>query len=1065
MLVWLCYAGSMAWAQTGSPILNTRIALKLEATHLSVVLEALQKQCNAAFSFDKAETGNIKLEKISWENISLKQSLEELRQRTGLTYQVIGDNIAFRLEAKPARPKEHGPGKVSGQIIDEQSGEPIIGATIKMNGQSFVGNVDGSFTVVLPKGIYVAEISAVGYGTKQVEEIIVKENTLFTLNLALKREKGQLAGVMVKSNAGRESVNALYVRQKNAAGITDGISAEQISRTPDKNIAETLKRISGLSSIDNKYVVVRGLSERYNQAMLNGQMMPSTELNRKNFSYDIIPANLVDNVIVMKTLTPDQSAEFGGGLVEVNTKDIPSENFLSLTIGSTYNDNTTGKNFRSLDIEGKQYFGGIPDHRKLFGSKDWTSTADILNAGKTIPGGTLKNAADFSNNWGLKNYTAAPGYNGQISLGRVIRLKKEQQLGIIASASYRTTWQTQDVRMSRDGYAGLDVQEEKAGFAGKRYGFSTNMGGLAGIGYRNKRHKISLQSLYLNTVDQQLVLGTGISAHDVIGSNALGYYDLFTATKLWQNHLRSEHAIGHKGIKLNLALSYTYLDRQKPDNHQANMKYVGVGKDDPSDPANGADYSVSQIMSNGIDAGGLRWWSRALEKNLGWNADLSVPFRFAVGKLPVTNVLKGGYAGWHKDRLFWVMLSGSKNFGGEPAPLSQVFDPATGGGSIYLSSFKDDFHKKPNLQAGYLMMDSKIGNQLRLVWGARAEHYNLNGVNTIMEQFVKTQQTNNGDLTDYSELFNREPDWNFFPSANLTYSVTPKMNIRLAYSKSIIRPDLRELAFFKEYDFELGGNYWSQSPILSTRISHIDLRYEWYPAAGEVFSFSLFYKKLLYPMEIFAMQNKLFELRNDKDAINKGIEVEMRKSLAFTGVPVLKNITLYGNFTRLFSKVRTMTVDYEGQDASNPNKLFVIEKVAEAENRPQAGASNYMYNAGLYYDAKAFSLSLSYNQISNRFYRVGTPETGSLYEQPMKPLDLQLAVKVLKEKGTVKLNLGNLLGSKYIVYNNVYEGGSFYPLDGRTPSAKELLYQKGQDLIDYEAAPGRTYSLSFSYNF
>jgi outer membrane receptor protein involved in Fe transport len=290
------------------------------------------------------------------------------------------------------------------------------------------------------------------------------------------------------------------------------------------------------------------------------------------------------------------------------------------------------------------------------------------------------------------------------------------------------------------------------------------------------------------------------------------------------------------------------------------------------------------------------------------------------------------------------------------------------------------------------------------------------------------------------------------------------MNLRLAYSKSIIRPDLREISFFREYDFELGGSYWSQTPIVSTKIHHYDLRYEWYPSAGEVFSLTLFYKKMLYPMEIFALPNRLFELRNDKDAINKGIELELRKSLKFIDLPVIRDITLYGNTTRLFSTVRSMELSFNGTNADYPNKLFMVEHVGPEEKRPQSGASNFMYNAGINYDHKAVSISGSFNYIANRFYRVGDANTGSLYEQPMKSLDAQIAVKLMKDKGLLRLNASNLLNSSYLIYINIFDNGTYSPPDGKQPSAKELKYAKG-DVIDYVSAPGRTFSLSFHYNF
>lgn len=1047
-----------------------KITLQIPDATAEQVIKEIDRQSGFNFIYDAGSLRKIRLGNVTFQELPLSKVFSWLQAKAGISFETRNNTVSVITGAapKPATPsKPSTTGTITGRVVDMENGDPVQGATVKIGNRSTISDIDGVFTISLPNGQYTALVTSIGYGTKEVTDIEIKQDQVFELNLTLKREKGQLAGVVVRATAKKESVATLYTRQKNAAGITDGISAEQFGRTPDKNLAETLKRISGLTNLDNKYVVVRGLSERYNQAMMNGQMMPSTELNRKNFSYDIIPSNLVDNVIVTKTLTPDLSAEFGGGLVQINTKDIPSNNFLSITIGTAINDKTTGKTFRSPVIGKGEYIGSIPDDRKLFGTVDWKSWADIVNSGHFNAGQqddkTLKDASLFSNNWGLKNYTPAPSYNGQISAGRVISLPKEQSLGLMASASYRNTWQTQDIRMSRDGYlpSDLDLSNGQAGFSGKRYGFVSNLGGTAGIGYHSKRHKLSLQSIYLRTLDQQFVLGTGDQQDH--GQN-IGYYDMLTATRLWQSQLKTEHLIGRKGIKLNLATSYTVLDRLKPDNHQASMGYVGSETDGP-DVAS-SDFSIAGAFSGGISAGALRWWSRALEKNLGWNADLSWPFRFSIGKLPVTNVLKTGYAGWNKDRLFWVLITGSKGFdnGTNPEPLSEAFDPA-GGGEIFASKFGDDFHKKPTLHAGYLMLDNKIGNKLRLVYGVRGEYYDLNGFNALLESFVANQKKTNNDLTDYSDLYNREPDWNFFPSANLTYSLTPKMNLRLAYSKSIIRPDLREIAWFREYDFELGGSYWSQSPIISTKIHHLDFRYEWYPAAGELLSFSLFYKKLLYPMEIFAMQNRLFELRNDKDAINKGIEVEARKSLAFTNVPVLKNITLYGNFTRLFSTVRQMTVRYTGLDANNPNKLYVTEEIGAEEKRPQSGASNFMYNAGLYYDQKLFSVSLSYNQISNRFYRVGTAEVGSLYEQPMQSLDAQLAVRLLKEKASVKLNMSNLLNSKYLIYINRYDGGSYIPRDGRTPTTKELLYQKETDMLDYEGAPGRTYSLSFSYSF
>jgi outer membrane receptor protein involved in Fe transport len=314
-----------------------------------------------------------------------------------------------------------------------------------------------------------------------------------------------------------------------------------------------------------------------------------------------------------------------------------------------------------------------------------------------------------------------------------------------------------------------------------------------------------------------------------------------------------------------------------------------------------------------------------------------------------------------------------------------------------------------------------------------------------------------------TNIRNREKNWHLFPSMNATYHLTKRMNLRLTYARSIIRPDLRELAYFEEYDYELGGTY-STDLLRSTIIDHADFRYEWYPAPGEIFSLSLFFKKLAYPMEIFQLDNRIYKLRNDKDAENRGIEVEFRKSFAFTKVPVLRNITVYGNFTYLDAWVRPMEVDFLGTP-EEPNVIHPVENIHPREKRPQAGASNYMYNGGVYYDDQYLSLSLSYNHMTNRTYRPYSEYASSLFERPLNSLDAQVAVRLYKKKVELKANVSNLLQNAGYVYQNYYldlPGG--IPV-GYLPSKSALLYEEGKDLIDYENKPGRTYSFSVTYKF
>jgi hypothetical protein len=1036
----------VASLQLGAQVLQEkRLTASFKKEPLSARLKSIQQQSGITIAFDEKDVAQKQAAATSFNNASLQEVLQQALKNLSLGYKEMDGTIvivAHALVKSPARAN----GAMNGRIADEESGEPIAGATIRIGQISIASDVDGLFALSLPGGQYTAAVTSVGYGPRNITDIEVKAGEPFLLNLTLKREKGSLQQVTVTASAKKEGAAALFIRQKNNAAFTNGISADQIGRTPDKNVGETLKRISGVATMDNKYMVVRGLSERYNQAVLDGQVMPSTELNRKNFSFDIVPANLVENITVVKTLTPDKSAEFGGGLVEVNTKNIPEQNFLSLSAGSTWNDKTTGKTFYSLPLEGREYAAQVSKSRYLFGSLDWKSAKDVINRYEVLG----KSPVAISNNWGITSFTAQPSQNYQLSLGRVLHTGRSgQKWGLVASASYRNTLQTQDVNTSREGWGNAsNTGGLLDGAIAKSYGFTTNLSGLLGIGYHNKNTRISLQSLYLRNLDQQLVI-------ILKGSNPAGYHwgatDITSHTVLWQNQLKGEQAIGHKGVVVNWMGSFVQLDRQRPDNHQ-------VASDAIADSVQLSNVNIRNSGATATTSGSLRLWTRALEKNYTWGTSVSVPFR-----LPHTtgNSLKIGYAGWSKDRLFYVLNSYSHFNSREYfIPLTSAFTPEYQLNLDFDRRFNDNFHRKAGLHAVYAMLDNRLGSQWRLVWGLRAEYYDLNRINANLDSLAARFPGK-----DLSDLRNKEKNWNLFPSANLTFSLTPKMNLRLAYAKSIIRPDLRELTNFAQYDYELGGDYIG-GLVHSTSIRHYDFRYEWYPSPGDILSLSLFYKKMDYPMAIYQVfGNPVYQLQNDKDAKNYGFEVEARKSFAFTKIPVLRNITLYGNLTYLDARVRQMSTTTI-PDPQNPNKIIAVETVHPVERRPQTGASNYMYNAGFYFDTKPVSFSMTYNQVTNRLFRPSGPghQNESLYEQPLKSLDAQLAVRFLHRKAELKLNVANLLNSFYVVYQNRYTDPDLSN-SKKDPSKKELEYQAGKDMVDYKASPGRTYGATITYTF
>ncbi len=940
---------------------------------------------------------------------------------TGLVSKKMEDGsyiIKKEEEKEPNIPsKEKGRGSLSGTVVDEK-GEPIAGVSVIVSGTIIgaITDIDGNYKLDnIPTGIAPVQISCMSYETLLVNDVKIVARKTTPLNVVLKENVSQLNEVVVTSEYRKSSVVGLLSRQKINPGVTSGISADMIARTPDKNVGEALKRISGITTTDNRYIVVRGLGERYNGNMLNGQLMPSTELNRKNFNFDILPSTIVDNITVVKTLTPDRSAEFGGGLVDVATKDIPTEDFLQVSIGTSANDKTTGKAFRALQLDNKSYWGQVPDNRKLLGSLNWNTPQQAFD----VYDKAGNKASLFSNNWALYKWTALPSYNAQLSSGKVLKVATDGQLGFLAAASYRHTLQTSGFRTSKDAWSTPVSEENKLiGSAGTSYTFSTTVSALASVGYRNRNTNLNLQELYVASYNQQLaIVDNGYNAY-----GNWGYNDNTTQTTLWQTQLKGERVLTGN-IKLNGMLSYVYMDRQRPDNHFI----IGDAMINPDDDSQVNISSASSAISGGV----LRNWTRAKEKNLTWDANIFIPFTLSNNR----QNLKIGYGGWYKDRMMYVINAfNSVNTSLTNAyfiPLNEYFTPEYGVNVELSRRFNDGYHRSAPLHAPYVMFDNRLSNKFRLVWGVRAEYYNVGKLNN--------------DTTSYYGSVGKK--WNVFPSANLTYNLIQQMNLRLAYARSVVRPDLRELARFDEYDWELGGIY-SARALRYTFIDNFDFRYEWYPSAGEIISLSAFYKHIDYPMEVYKdATNREFHLSNSREAINYGIELELRKNFAFTGLPILKDMSASGNLTLIDGKVKPMYIGFVDGEYGT----YVYDWV----NRLQQGASPYAYNIGLYYDSNLLSVSLLYNATGRRCSLMVGLDSESFapadwYEQPGNSLDAQIALKLLRSKQLeIKFSASNLLNSYSIMYQ----------------SEKSEKYDENKHWLIYRSDSGRTGSLTVSYKF
>jgi len=1021
---------------------ENKISLKLSNVNLVKGLSAVEDKAGCVINYNPAIFKTEYHISIDVKDMPVVQVLRKMLEGTGVAYKV-NDPKTILLYKLPDPVKA---GRISGKILDEK-GEPLPGAGIKIVelNRTASTSVDGSFSISADPGNYTVEIRYVSYQTRRVTDVIVKSGENTPLNVSMKPASETLAGVVITGGYKKTSAEGLLARQKNAAEMSNGISAEQIGRTPDKNIGESLKRISGVSTAENKFVIVRGIGERYNAALLDGTPLPSTETQSRNFSFDLIPSGLVDNVVVSKTVTPDMNTSFGGGLIQINTKDIPEGNFMSVAIGSSLNDQTTGKDFYGHQ-RGKYDYLGFDDGRRS--APDNLLSTDPRAKGSMTDAELQQRVDDQSRRFKYDNFTlyknrAPVNQNYQFTIGQLFGLDSARgnKIGFTGAVTYRNSQNTADIDNIRRG-----KWSDNFNNYGNTYNFNTTWGGLLNIGAQLGAHRLSLRNTYTRMFDNTLTLTNGYS-NDVSNEEILTTppsireEDDPTFTTLLQNKLSGQHQFGK--LKLEWDVARTSVRREEKDLITAERSPQVI------DGEQFYLYNAGSFSEPKPSPMSRQYYDNS-EKHYSWNMAGTIPFNLG----PLRNTLKMGYYGNRKNGGFsWKVLSLTVN----PATLNpdlkyitvaEMQKPENVGanGYMYQLFFMDEFLGKSRTDAGYLMLDNRLAEKWRLVWGLRGEHYKYTTIKNPI---------NGADLGNYTEQ--HDPAWRWMPSANLTYSVNQDINIRGAWSVSVVRPELLDNSRFLRWDAKLHGTI-TNSGLTSTKITSYDLRGEWFPALGEVISIGGFYKHFDKPVELnqAAGANVYFLLSNSDWAKVFGLELEFRKKLDFlSDADWVKNLTLFGNLTLQRSKVQGRD---KFIDPATKEETFVIQTLV----RPMYGQSPYLVNAGIQYQESRFGVNLMFNKSGRKTYIVSHLADLIDYEMPRSQIDAQLSYKWLKNKMQVKLNAGNLFNKAASIYKNSPD-----PIAAKAPDyqpGKSDNYEKGER-ITRRSYFGRTFSLQLNYNF
>lgn len=908
-------------------------------------------------------------------------------------------------------------GRITGKVWNVESNTPLPGASVVLteaggkDAQRGVStDVEGQFFLAAEKGKYYRlTVSGVGLVSRTVDSVTVNANAT-PITIMVSTNRASLQQVVVSTSARRASVAGLYAIQKNSSAISDGISADLIRRSPDRNTGDVLKRVSGASVQENKFVVIRGMNERYNVALLNNALLPSTEADKKAFAFNIIPSSLVDNLTIYKAATPDLPGDFSGGAVKVQTKDFPGQPISELSVSIGVNSKTTGKNFYKGKPDGKYDWLGYLDNSRLIPGPYYRQRgADFIKNSAAYKREVTKL---FPNTFGSEAAKQSlPAISVQYTGGNTRLLPNGRKLGTIFSVGYGTGRAVSD--RDRDEY---DINRVfQFGFNSMNYEEKNNLSALLSMAYSYGKSKIAWKTVYYNEFVKTLAHRDGYNrVNDPNFFYSKGINNEVSQNGLIHSVLEGSHRPG-KGWAIDWTGGVGYTYRNQPDqkilafrsadNVDANYSITLSNENSPAIRTAGRVYS---FLHEAIYNGGL-----SVSKTFQWGEQVQ---KWQVGTLNVyrdrsVEVSALGYAGIAdavviqdaKDIDFNNLLTAS-NIDKYNLTVANIANNST------------DYTANAMLNAGYALMENRFSDRLKATWGVRVERYHQK-----LAALNKTPiDKSNTDV---------------LPSLLLTYAVNNKTNLRLSGSRAVNRPEFRELASYAVYDYDNNQSITGNPALKRAQNTNADLRYEFFPQAGEILSASLFYKHFTDPIEQTNLGNDNLSYANASSAYVYGAELEIRKKLDFTGSDLLSHITAYVNAAYIKGGVQFDTLNIKS---------------------PMQGQSPYLINAGLYYlpEGESWSFNLLYNRIGPRLqFRAVRGGAFNIFESPRDVVDVQVSKKLLKGKLEAKLTLSDLFAQPFRWY---------YKYD---PAATHVAYDPAKDAIIRSFTFGTTATLGLRYHF
>lgn len=907
--------------------------------------------------------------------------------------------------------------QIKGVVIDQKSKETLIGAIVTVDGTNVkaITNIDGNFQIdgLDKEKKYTLYINYVGYKTQKIDGVQAKDADQV---IALQPDEQQLKEVTVTAVERRNTDAAMIQVAKNSPVIVSNVSAQEISRTQDTNAGEVIRRVPGVSLIDDKFVMVRGLSQRYNNVWVNGGAVPSSEADSRAFSFDIIPSSQIDNLTIVKSPTAEYPADYSGGFIIVNTKEIPAENSFNIAVGGNWNTSSAFQNFSYSKGSGTDFLGFDNGLRSLNGGIHAALNPQLNANGKPVGDyATSLLGNGLNNDWLVKNRKPLGDLKLAASLNQRWMLGG-RTLGMLAALNYTNEYRTYE-NMENNLYGIYDAANDKPNYlrhsVDDQYNNNVRLGAMLNFTFLSKdgNHKYQLKNIFNQLATSRYTWRDGVSAQSNLERSAEYYYRSRTT---YNGQLTGKHTFTSDA--LDWSIGYAYANRHLPDRR----RYL----------IDDALESGVYALSTGNDIS--REWTQLDEHILSLGVNDKHHFKFGNFEPDLQVGAYGEYRSReYQTRNFIYNWNVSDNnmpsdFRHSDIPTLLSSEANMGYDKLYLleeKQMRNNYRGHNTLGAGYLALSLPFG-KLGIHAGVRFEHNDMELISNSRD-YEKSESSRHYKTDDV------------FPSLNTTYKISDQHQVRLSYGRSINRPEFREVSSSVYYDFDLASNVQGNTELKNCYVDNLDLRYEWYPSRGELISLAVFYKHFDSPIEwtytVAGGTDLIYSYKNAKSANNYGVELDIRKNLGFIG---LKDFSWSFNGALIKSKVQ-------------------FEKGAKEEDRPMQGQSPYLINTGIFYKNAPLKMDIAllYNRIGKRIIGVGRSEgsTGDdsnsrvphSYEMPRNTIDFSLAKK-FGEHLELKLNVRDLLAEK--IYYKQFADVTYS--DGSKKEVEEIArcYKPGRNI-------------------